>query len=64
MMADAVGMSPGAGAEGEVFGEPDVRGRAGARGRWTPSLCAYGLVEINFVDLEKLYNFVVGNFFV
>ena len=26
---DAVGMSPGA--EGEVFGERDVRGRAGAR---------------------------------
>lgn len=45
-MADAVGMSPGAGAEGEVFGEPDVRGRAGARSRWTPSLCSYGLVEI------------------
>jgi hypothetical protein len=44
MMADAVGMSPGA--EGEVFGEPDVRGRAGARSRWTPSLCSYGLVEI------------------
>jgi hypothetical protein len=59
-----VGMSPGAGAEGEVFGEPDVRGRAGARSRWTPSLCSYGLVEINFVDREKLYNFVVGNFFV